>query len=157
MARRYEGNCRCGCRECRNEISRLKHTVSRRGTTISSMYYALQQTLDSVFTHHPENFVEVPLGMQRAAPQRRAEQADMARRIEALLRQARELTSPAEPFDIPANFSCNVCFERYDTGEHLPLTLMCGHTLCLSCMSRLPAMICPSCREPINAFTRLYV
>ena len=35
--------------------------------------------------------------------------------------------------------SCKVCWNRYQTegGDHIPLTLNCGHTLCQKCMTEL--------------------
>lgn len=31
---------------------------------------------------------------------------------------------------------CSICYEAYDISEHLPKTLPCGHTFCLSCLKK---------------------
>lgn len=139
------------CAECRNEINRMKYTMSRRGASISSLYFALRSTIEALHDAQADRFVDVPLGARTVSGEQ------LKNKIEALVQHATSLPSPPEPYTIPCNFGCNVCFEGYDNGQHLPLTMMCGHTLCLSCMSQLREMKCPSCREPIQAFTRLYV
>ena len=139
------------CAECRNEMARMKHTISRRGATISGMYFALRSSIEALHDARSDRFVDVPLGARMVSG------AQLKNKIEALVQQASNLPAPPEPYNIPSNFGCNVCFEGYNNGLHMPLTMMCGHTLCLSCMNQLREMRCPSCREPIQAFTRLYV
>jgi len=34
-----------------------------------------------------------------------------------------------------AVFECCICFSQYDHGEHLPLSLPCGHVYCKSCLT----------------------
>ena len=41
---------------------------------------------------------------------------------------------------------CMVCLD----GMYLPYVLTCGHSLCLKCMKKLTADLCPSCRAPIS-------
>jgi hypothetical protein len=139
------------CTECFREAARLKHTISRRGATISSLYFALRSTMEALHDAQADRFVDVPIGARMVSG------AALKKKIEALVQHANNLPAPPEPYHIPSNFGCNVCFEGYNNGQRLPLTMMCGHTLCLSCMNQLHQMRCPSCREHIEAFTRLYV
>ncbi|XP_018023271.1 uncharacterized protein LOC108679179 [Hyalella azteca] len=50
-----------------------------------------------------------------------------------------------------ATLECKICFAEYDSGDHKPLCLNCGHTFCLYCILRLPAnfhgRVCPNCRK----------
>lgn len=32
---------------------------------------------------------------------------------------------------------CNICMHKYDTAQRLPLTLMCGHTICKVCANNI--------------------
>ena len=47
---------------------------------------------------------------------------------------------------------CEICVSVYDSQEHLPKILSCGHTLCLCCVKKLLGMhpagnlTCPKCR-----------
>ena len=43
---------------------------------------------------------------------------------------------------------CGVCFEKYDTANREPFVLLCGHSLCKSCVRILPENNCPQCRQP---------
>ena len=47
---------------------------------------------------------------------------------------------------------CVVCRETYNSTQHLPKILPCGHTFCLSCLEGLPAAArrCPTCRKPLT-------
>ena len=48
-------------------------------------------------------------------------------------------------------FTCQVCFENM--LERQPRTLVCNHTYCQSCLSRLVAqqtLICPTCRHKVS-------
>lgn len=139
------------CSDCKREISRLKHTIARRGGTIAGLYHALRLQLEERIEQEPERFVEVPIAPNNAT------QPDFAERLEQLAHRAEALGGPTQTFQLGSNFSCNVCFESYDDRQRMPLTMMCGHTICLSCMRRLQRTECPSCRERITAFTRLYV
>ena len=96
-------------------------------------------------------FVDVPLEARIASGDA------LSAKIDALIQHASNLPVPPEPYSIPSSFGCSVCFEGYNNGQHLPLTMRCGHTLCLSCMNQLRERKCPNCKEPIQAFTRLYV
>jgi hypothetical protein len=129
----------------------MKHTIARRGATISGLYFALRSTMEALHDAQAARFVDVPVGARMVSG------AALKNKIEALVQHANNLPAPPEAYNIPTNFGCNLCFEGYDNGQRLPLTMMCGHTLCLSCMSQLREMRYPSCREPIEAFTRLYV
>lgn len=44
-------------------------------------------------------------------------------------------------------FECPICFNRYDANEHVPCTLPCGHSLCISHVPALSS--CPVCRAPL--------
>ena len=52
---------------------------------------------------------------------------------------------------------CVVCFSPYDSGEHRPLCLPCGHSVCQDCVSAMSsggrAFLCPSCRVEIRGKT----
>ncbi|XP_047740806.1 tripartite motif-containing protein 10-like isoform X2 [Hyalella azteca] len=53
-----------------------------------------------------------------------------------------------------ATIECDVCNEKFDSGNHKPLGLTCGHTFCFSCITnllRLPGTHnCPECREQFS-------
>ncbi|XP_018015130.1 E3 ubiquitin-protein ligase TRIM39-like [Hyalella azteca] len=53
-----------------------------------------------------------------------------------------------------ATIECDVSNEKFDSGNHKPLCLTCGHTFCFSCIIRLcdvpETKNCPKCREPIS-------
>ncbi|XP_018016593.1 uncharacterized protein LOC108673302 [Hyalella azteca] len=45
---------------------------------------------------------------------------------------------------------CNVCENTFNSTNHKPLLLQCGHTYCLACLEDIEASgkkLCPSCRE----------
>ncbi|XP_052131874.1 E3 ubiquitin-protein ligase TRIM32-like [Frankliniella occidentalis] len=42
---------------------------------------------------------------------------------------------------------CNICFEPFDQGGHLPKAMPCGHTVCLACLQRLQNRKCPTCQQ----------
>ncbi|XP_047738573.1 E3 ubiquitin-protein ligase TRIM11-like [Hyalella azteca] len=50
-----------------------------------------------------------------------------------------------------ATMECDVCNEKFDSGNHKPLCLTCGHTFCLSCITNLlkhpGTRNCPQCRK----------
>lgn len=47
-------------------------------------------------------------------------------------------------------FDCGICYERYtESGDHVPLVMSCGHTLCKECISCLKSNLCPTCKHPI--------
>lgn len=52
---------------------------------------------------------------------------------------------------------CVVCFSPYDSGDHRPLCLPCGHSVCQDCVSAMSsggrAFLCPSCRVEIREKT----
>ncbi|XP_047736455.1 E3 ubiquitin-protein ligase TRIM68 isoform X2 [Hyalella azteca] len=52
-----------------------------------------------------------------------------------------------------AMIECDVCNEEFDTGNHKPLCLTCGHTFCFSCIThfleRPGDQNCPKCRGKI--------
>ncbi|XP_018011246.1 tripartite motif-containing protein 75 [Hyalella azteca] len=46
---------------------------------------------------------------------------------------------------------CEVCYEEYDSDNHKPLCVACGHTFCFSCISDLPYLSsCPKCKKKIK-------
>ncbi|XP_018025091.1 uncharacterized protein LOC108680714 [Hyalella azteca] len=53
-----------------------------------------------------------------------------------------------------ALLECEVCDEAYDSGNHKPLCLTCGHTFCFSCITSLlgvpETQNCPKCRGQIS-------
>ena len=53
-----------------------------------------------------------------------------------------------------ATIECDVCNEEFDSGNHKPLCLTCGHTFCFSCITnllRLPGtQNCPKCRKQVS-------
>lgn len=61
--------------------------------------------------------------------------------------------------------ACEICLELYDSEEHIPRILQCGHSLCEQCLRLLKLFdsegnlsvdnpLCPKCRAPIT-LTRL--
>ena len=50
--------------------------------------------------------------------------------------------------------TCSICFYAYDDGEHAPLILPCGHTMCQKCTDDIlkssGQCLCPQCRKPFN-------
>ncbi|XP_052121335.1 uncharacterized protein LOC113206347 isoform X2 [Frankliniella occidentalis] len=46
---------------------------------------------------------------------------------------------------------CNICFEPFDQGGHLPKAIPCGHTVCLQCLQRLQNRKCPTCQQVFQA------
>ncbi|XP_018016431.1 E3 ubiquitin-protein ligase TRIM38-like [Hyalella azteca] len=60
---------------------------------------------------------------------------------------------------------CEVCFEEYDSGNHKPLCLACGHMFCFLCISSLPndfgsTTKCPKCKkvtfQPVDDMSVVY-
>jgi len=50
---------------------------------------------------------------------------------------------------------CGICLE-----EKIPYVLICGHTYCKSCLSKLKRKpvrerVCPSCRKPFHVFAKV--
>ncbi|XP_047740728.1 uncharacterized protein LOC125179254 [Hyalella azteca] len=50
-----------------------------------------------------------------------------------------------------ATLECDICTEEFDSGNHKPLCLNCGHTFCLTCIMELTTLsdicICPKCKK----------
>ncbi|XP_018010920.1 uncharacterized protein LOC108668250 [Hyalella azteca] len=50
-----------------------------------------------------------------------------------------------------ATLECDICNEEFDSGNHKPLCLNCGHTFCFFCIMELMTSsdicICPKCRK----------
>ena len=47
-------------------------------------------------------------------------------------------------------FSCKICFEKYDVTYRKPTILMlCAHTICNICLKGLKNYECPTCRDEI--------
>ena len=50
----------------------------------------------------------------------------------------------------PDPFACEICMERYtEVGDKIPLSLLCGHTFCRSCLEQCGSK-CPDCRKAIE-------
>ncbi|XP_018014128.1 E3 ubiquitin-protein ligase TRIM38-like [Hyalella azteca] len=53
-----------------------------------------------------------------------------------------------------ATIECDVCNEKFDSGNNKPLCLTCGHTFCFSCITNLQRLSgtqnCPKCRKPFS-------
>ncbi|OCH90199.1 hypothetical protein OBBRIDRAFT_618718 [Obba rivulosa] len=47
--------------------------------------------------------------------------------------------------------TCDVCLERYDSTNHLPHAITCGHVFCLGCLQLLEQHRCPLCRTAFEA------
>lgn len=45
---------------------------------------------------------------------------------------------------------CSLCILPYDSTEHFPMILDCGHTYCKKCIDDLKAPRCPNCSAPID-------
>lgn len=52
--------------------------------------------------------------------------------------------------EMPSPFECSVCMEHFNDDQRRPMSLLCGHSYCLDCISRMPERICPSCRGPFT-------
>ena len=64
--------------------------------------------------------------------------------------------APSRSQQIEDSLSCGICFDRYDTSNHLPKSLPCHHTFCTTCVDNLIAeannyMECPVCRKRITS------
>ncbi|EMD36450.1 hypothetical protein CERSUDRAFT_84613 [Gelatoporia subvermispora B] len=46
---------------------------------------------------------------------------------------------------------CDVCLERYDSTNHIPHSISCGHVFCLGCLQLLERHRCPLCRSSFEA------
>jgi hypothetical protein len=58
--------------------------------------------------------------------------------------------APKAPVSDP--FECSICFERFTCdGDHLPCSLSCGHSICISHVKALSN--CPICRQSIDKTT----
>jgi hypothetical protein len=112
------------------------------------LYLALQNAVNQLeeTTTQRNNIINVPIAAFNTS--------DV---ISDLIERVENMSGPATPVEIPADFGCNVCFNAYNDGGRIPLTMTCGHILCLACMRRLPVMKCPSCRENINTIIRLHI
>ena len=45
---------------------------------------------------------------------------------------------------------CAVCCSKFDTKEVLPISLSCSHTLCVRCLGKLKARVCPYDKSTIS-------
>jgi hypothetical protein len=60
------------------------------------------------------------------------------------------VVAPKAPVSDP--FECSICFERFTCdGDHLPCSLSCGHSICISHVKALSN--CPICRQSIDKTT----
>lgn len=137
------------CNSCREEISTLRYQVMRRGSTIRAMHFALTMLLENAHAL-PSMTVDVPLGAYAA----RGEQ--LQDHINNIVQQVQSLATPPQPFVFPHDFNCNICYEQYDSAEHLPLIIQCGHFICLQCIRNMRVMECHYCRQRISSVTRIY-
>lgn len=48
-------------------------------------------------------------------------------------------------------FSCQICMEPFDNAEHYPSTLLCGHTFCLACVTKMAEKKQKVARVDVNA------
>ena len=53
--------------------------------------------------------------------------------------------------------TCGLCLEQYsdETGEHLPLSLPCGHSFCFKCVGSLQSKCCPNDRTKFASVSAL--
>lgn len=59
------------------------------------------------------------------------------------------LKAPPTKTSVSDPFECVICFERFTCdGDHLPCSLSCGHSLCISHVRELSH--CPVCRQTID-------
>ena len=48
---------------------------------------------------------------------------------------------------------CSICFEKFNLTDHMPLTLLCGHTFCVECLDSMSELNggyitkCAQCRK----------
>ncbi len=46
---------------------------------------------------------------------------------------------------------CSICTNKFNQSDILPITLMCGHTLCTRCLGKLKTRICPYDKAAIRS------
>ena len=125
------------------EVERLKFTVKHRGYTIGQLYGALQQCLGQI---PPERTLPV-------APLMTMEQLRSA--LQAFPRPASSLPATLE-------FSCLICYEKYDRESRLPVAIPCGHVCCLECIAQAfaasPSLAkqCPKCHAEFRDLLPLF-
>ncbi|XP_026290757.1 RING finger protein 225-like [Frankliniella occidentalis] len=71
--------------------------------------------------------------------------------LKILAQSVRNFCSSNRPASAMECYICDICIEQFDLGERLPKVLACGHTLCLSCVRRLPDRRCPTCRREFDS------
>jgi len=56
--------------------------------------------------------------------------------------------------DIINYFECGVCYETFNNSDRFPLNLMCGHTFCQKCISKIidrhDEFHCPYCKANLK-------
>ena len=138
------------------------YTIKRRGITIGSLYHALGRTLEAL--HDPDaqmHFVDID-GVAIEAAHALEDDDD---RAAALLAQVedinmRVMAAPPAGEAHPISSNCDICFGDYNATDKLPVTPLCGHVVCLSCMTQTlqhGRIRCPKCNTDIRAITRLFI
>ena len=46
--------------------------------------------------------------------------------------------------------NCKICYSPYDHSIHMPFSLSCPHTICISCVNQLTQNKCPTCNAVIS-------
>lgn len=60
--------------------------------------------------------------------------------------------------NMAAPLECSLCTNPFDfETEHRPMSLVCGHTYCRLCVSRLHSKTCPDCRAPFSEAATNYI
>jgi hypothetical protein len=63
--------------------------------------------------------------------------------------QAIDKPQYAAPKHDPLELTCKICFMNYNSRDHLPMVISCGHTICSACLKMIKAE-CPYDRTAFN-------
>jgi hypothetical protein len=152
--------------QLKTEVERVNFTVSRRGCTISTLYYALREMVANVPIQIAYN--AVPDDQREAEIQRIDRELEQARVVLRTQHNLREQNAPAVAGSASSDeeeakrrkMSCQMCYEDYDDTMHRPAATLCGHLGCLDCFNkfmRAPGIPkCPHCRTNITRLVPLY-
>lgn len=148
------------CEQCTTH----KREIKTKGKKIQQLFCALQAALRTISEdriarivideNEDDELENVPLNERARAIELR--QAKIRSQVTDLVERVTNIGAPTEA-SLEGLTSCGICFERYNDGQCIPLTIMCGHVLCITCMSKLQSLKCPHCRKEIKGVVRMFV